>query len=575
MGDDLDAADRSPVCGGLAEDALDLFPGQFARRDLLRQQRRQLLFLLRGGGGLDPVCHRVAKFVRQRDVERSGVVARARRHFSREERRGNSVFVGGPHRPVAAQERGTCALFAGKAQRAAVQPFGKPLEAGRHLPKLAPEPGRHPVYQLGADNGLADGRVQAPLRTVLKQVLDGDRQVVVGRQQTGFGRNDAVAVVIGVAGEGDVEMILVEQQSLHGVLRRRVHPDLPIPIQAHEAECRVDCIADDGKVEAVALGDGGPVVHPCATQRVDTDADVGVTDHSHVEHAVEVAHIRVQEIVAVGGGRSKGLGMGNSFDAFEARFEKPIGRGFDPVGDVLAGRATMGRVVLEAAIARRVVRRRHHDAVRQARVTPEVVAQDRVRNRGRRRGLVVCGQHHADAIGRQHFERARARRLRQRMRVDPHEQRPVDALEFAVLADGLRDRQHVLLVERAVERRTAMTRGAERDALRRHRRVGNVGEIRGAELRHVDQRRSRCLSAGQRADAVRHGAHATQPLPSHPRDAVRSSRAAIRSPLACRRNFGHRLGDATESSGPRCARTEVGVCAPPNTARPRPEANES
>ena len=61
---------------------------------------------------------------------------------------------------------------------------------------------------------------------------------------------------------------------------------------------------------------------------------------------------------------------------------------------------------------------------------------------------------------------------RQRVRVDAEEQRPVDALGLAVVADRLRDREHVPFVEETVERRAAMARGAERHALCRHRGVG-------------------------------------------------------------------------------------------------------
>ena len=55
---------------------------------------------------------------------------------------------------------------------------------------------------------------------------------------------------------------------------------------------------------------------------------------------------------------------------------------------------------------------------------------------------------------------------RQRVRVDADEQRPIDALLAPIVADRLGDRQHVRLVEAAVERRAAMAGRAERDALR-------------------------------------------------------------------------------------------------------------
>ncbi len=54
-------------------------------------------------------------------------------------------------------------------------------------------------------------------------------------------------------------------------------------------------------------------------------------------------------------------------DAPVAGGEQLVGPVRDPPGDVGVGRAAVGRVVLEAAVAGRVVRRRDDDAVGQAR----------------------------------------------------------------------------------------------------------------------------------------------------------------------------------------------------------------
>ena len=51
------------------------------------------------------------------------------------------------------------------------------------------------------------------------------------------------------------------------------------------------------------------------------------------------------------------------------------------------------------------------------------------------------------------------------MRIDAHEQRPVDALLLAVLTQRLGNRQHVVLVETAFEGRTAVPGRAKRDLL--------------------------------------------------------------------------------------------------------------
>ena len=61
--------------------------------------------------------------------------------------------------------------------------------------------------------------------------------------------------------------------------------------------------------------------------------------------------------------------------------------------------------------------------------------------------------HDLDAVGGQHLECAGERRRRQRVSVEADEQRSVDVLLPAVLADRLADREHVGFVEADVERR--------------------------------------------------------------------------------------------------------------------------
>src|SRR6185312_9796762 len=95
-----------------------------------------------------------------------------------------------------------------------------------------------------------------------------------------------------------------------------------------------------------------------------------------------------------------------------------------------------------------------------------VISEDRVRDYRRRRKTVLRVDHHLDAVGAKYFQRAAKRRLGQRVGVDADEQRPVDAGALPVLAQRLADGENVRLVEGVVERRAAMPRGAERDALR-------------------------------------------------------------------------------------------------------------
>ena len=147
----------------------------------------------------------------------------------------------------------------------------------------------------------------------------------------------------------------------------------------------------------------------------------------------------------------------------------------------------MRRIVLETAVLWRVVRRRDHDAIGQSACSSTVVVENGVRDGGRWRVLAAFRDHDLDLIGRQDFESAGERRLGERMRVHPDKERSIDALLFAVNADGLRDGEDVPFIEGAIESRSAVPGCTEGNALRRHLRIGPLRVIRRYQARYVNQ----------------------------------------------------------------------------------------
>ena len=79
-------------------------------------------------------------------------------------------------------------------------------------------------------------------------------KVVIGGNQTRGPPDDPVPVMIGVAGECNLEAVLKAEQPLHRVRRRRCHADLAIPIRRHKTERRVDGPVDYRQVPTVELG---------------------------------------------------------------------------------------------------------------------------------------------------------------------------------------------------------------------------------------------------------------------------------------------------------------------------------
>src|SRR5260370_39594462 len=103
--------------------------------------------------------------------------------------------------------------------------------------------------------------------------------------------------------------------------------------------------------------------------------------------------------------------------------------------------------------------------------------------------------HGLNAVCGADLEGTRESRRRERMSVEPDEQRPVDALPPTILADGLTDREHMKFVETRVEGAAAMAGGAEGNTLRGNRGVRPLAVIGGNEPRNVDQRCGRRVAA--------------------------------------------------------------------------------
>ena len=195
-------------------------------------------------------------------------------------------------------------------------------------------------------------------------------------------------------------------------------------------------------------------------------------DRVQVDHRREIAHVGVEVVVPVRGRRAAGALERNSRHAAEAVGEQRVGALLDPAGDVRVGGPAVRRVVLEAAVLRRVVRRRDHDAVGEPAAPAAVVGEDRVRHDRRRRVAVRASTMTSTPFAASTSSAVAKAGSESACVSIPDEQRAVDRLALAVEADRLRDREDVGLVERGVERGAAMPGGPERDALRGHGRIG-------------------------------------------------------------------------------------------------------
>ena len=136
-----------------------------------------------------------------------------------------------------------------------------------------------------------------------------------------------------------------------------------------------------------------------ATERIDSQVDVCAANDIHVDHVAEIIDISLEVIMTMCCRRAKSSFERNAFHAFQTRFEKLIRLRLDPTGDSCIRRPAIGWVVFEAAIVRRVMRRRDDDPVGEPDLPATVISQDGVRDDRCRGVFIPFRDHHIDGIG--------------------------------------------------------------------------------------------------------------------------------------------------------------------------------
>ena len=222
-------------------------------------------------------------------------------------------------------------------------------------------------------------------------------------------------------------------------------------------------------------------MHAGTTERVGADANLGVADDVKVDDRREVFDVAATEVVGLHAAR---LG---AFHRSAAVFDDLVRTVRNPPGRVTVGRTPVRRVVLEPAVARRVVGRGDDDAVGLISVIFPVVGDDCVAE-GRSRHVVIELVHqHANAVREEHLQGGRLGRTGEPVGVPADEEGAGDALKRAIFHDGLGDGRNVGFIEGRVERRATVARSAEGDLLGGICDIRNQRVIRGHQFVHIDE----------------------------------------------------------------------------------------
>ena len=221
---------------------------------------------------------------------------------------------------------------------------------------------------------------------------------------------------------------------------------LPSQSHGHEAERRVDLLVDDGEAEPVALGDRAPSSarprRPSGSTPMRTPARADRVQVDHVGRGPRRRPRRSRDACVV----ERGAPARRASRCTPSRpaASSALARSWIHARDVGVGRAAVRRVVLEAAVLGRVVRRRDDDAVGEPRRPPAVVGEDGVGDGGRRRVAVARVEHD----GRRRSRRAPRARSRSAGSDSawvsmPRNSGPSMPCAGAVVADRLGDGQDV------------------------------------------------------------------------------------------------------------------------------------
>ena len=310
-----------------------------------------------------------------------------------------------------------------------------------------------------------------------EEVFDRNSQVVVRIHQT-VGCHDSVTVRVGVISGRNVVgsiSVLIRSHCIakrsHRIGRGAIHADLSIPVQCHEGPCGVNLGVHNGQFQAVALGDRSPVVHRCSAQRIGANAHAGLANRIDIDDLVKLIDIVGEVVETVDAGVIQQVRTQHAIDLAPALFKDFVCTLGDPRGRIGVRGTTVRRVVLEAAVTRRVVAGGDDDTVSQplpchAQVLGcTICAEDRHRNRGGRSERSACINADINVIGSQDFQSGPPCGFAQRVGVATNEKRAIEALLGSVVDDRLGDCNDVCFIELAIECATAVTGGTKRHPL--------------------------------------------------------------------------------------------------------------
>src|SRR5580698_11537908 len=103
---------------------------------------------------------------------------------------------------------------------------------------------------------------------------------------------------------------------------------------------------------------------------IHSEADIRAPNGIHVDHIGQIGNVSIQVVVPVGCGSAKSFLERNPFQIQKPILEKLVCLRLNPVGDGGFRRPPVWRIVLEAAVTRRIVGWGNNNAVTESGLAP-------------------------------------------------------------------------------------------------------------------------------------------------------------------------------------------------------------
>src|SRR6185437_7052706 len=175
----LDPANRCMVARCICKNGVNLFASQIHGAYLLGGKFRQNFFFLQSGWRVHAFGNGFAKHAFKFAVYFTGIATHACGEFRRQQSGEKPILIRCPNGAVKAKKRSPCTFLSTETEGAIAQAIDEPLEADRRLVQLSTQLRDYPIDHPATYYGLAYCRFAAPFRTMLKEVVNSDRKIMI------------------------------------------------------------------------------------------------------------------------------------------------------------------------------------------------------------------------------------------------------------------------------------------------------------------------------------------------------------------------------------------------------------